>query len=46
MALKMEEEGHAQSKECQQSLGVGNGKEMDSSLEPPERNVALLTPEV
>lgn len=31
-------------KECGQTLEDGNDKEMGSSLEPPERSVAQLTP--
>lgn len=31
-------------KECGQPLNAGKGKEIDSILEPPERNSTLMTP--
>lgn len=40
--LKMEEQPPA--KEPRWPVDIWKGKEMDSDLEPPERNVALLTP--
>lgn len=35
--------GWPQTKKCGQPLETGKGKEMDSPLEPPERNAALPT---
>ena len=39
LAFKMEED--EQAKECWWLLEAGKGKEMDCSLEPPERKTAL-----
>lgn len=36
-----EEDGFQGANECQQLLEAGRGKEMDSSLKPPESNAAL-----
>jgi hypothetical protein len=42
LALKMAVGPYA--KECGHLLEAGKGKEMNSSLEPPDRHTALLTP--
>lgn len=36
--------GGPQTKDCGQLLVVGKGKEINSPLESPERNITLLTP--
>ena len=41
-ALKMEK--RPQARECRRPLEAGKGEEMDSPLEPPERNAALWAP--
>lgn len=38
-----EERRRPRAEKCRKPLEIGKGKEIESSLDPPERNVALLT---
>lgn len=40
----LEDGSGPQARECRQPPEAGNSKEMELPLEPPERNIALLTP--